>query len=175
MAIKTATPVTSAYAQQPFPVAGYHAEVWRLPSGNASAGVVATISAANPGVVGKVAHGLSNGDVVTFTTTNALPSPLVVGTPYYVVNKADDTFQVSLTSGGTAINTSAGGGSGTHTYWASDIATITPARGRFVASVSGANVSHNLSTTGTDTSVQLTYLATVKPNTSFDVTILVQE
>lgn len=36
MAVQSATRVTSAYAEQPFPVAGYHAEIWRLPAGTAA-------------------------------------------------------------------------------------------------------------------------------------------
>jgi hypothetical protein len=48
---------------------------------------------------------------------------LTVGTVYYVVNTAANTFNVSLTSGGTAVNTS-GAGSGTHsmTYFYTDLA-----------------------------------------------------
>lgn len=73
-----------------------------------------TITNASPGVVTWVAHGLSNGDVVKFTTTGALPTPLEAEVPYYVLNAATDTFQLALTSGGSAINTSSAG-SGTHT------------------------------------------------------------
>lgn len=36
MAIQVATRIVSAYADQPFPVAGYHAEIWRLPAGTAN-------------------------------------------------------------------------------------------------------------------------------------------
>ena len=35
MAVQTATRVVSAYLDQPFPVAGYHAEIWRVPAGTA--------------------------------------------------------------------------------------------------------------------------------------------
>lgn len=51
-------------------------------------------------------HGLLNGDTVRFTlgaTGNTLPTPLVVGTWYYVVGAASDTFQVAQASGGAAI------------------------------------------------------------------------
>ena len=51
-------------------------------------------------------HGLLNGDTVRFTlgaTGNTLPAPLVVGTWYYVVGAASDTFQVATTSGGAVI------------------------------------------------------------------------
>lgn len=53
-------------------------------------------------LVGAVAHGLVNGDIVMFneiTTTTGIS----VNTNYYVVNKNTDDFQVSLTSGGSAI------------------------------------------------------------------------
>lgn len=57
---------------------------------------------------------LSNGDPVKFTSTTSLPSPLVAGTVYYVINKdgaGAGTLQVSATFGGTAINlTTAGSG-----------------------------------------------------------------
>lgn len=93
MAAKTAVQVTSAFANQPFPLAGYHVEVWRVPAGTAS----------------------------------------------------------------------------------SDTCTITPARGRFVAAVIGGAFQHALGTDGVDTSVELTYLATIGSNKFSDVMILVQE
>jgi hypothetical protein len=73
----------------------------------------ASISIAAPGVV-TVASAPSNGDVVTFSTTGALPTGLTAGTEYYVVNRTSTTFQVSATSGGSAITTS-GTQSGTQT------------------------------------------------------------
>ena len=174
MALKTATQVTSAYAQQPFPVAGYHGEVYRLPAGATAAPVAATsISSANPGVVTKTAHGLNNGDVVTFTTTGTLPGTLSINLPYYVVNKATDTFQLSLTSGGAAIDTSSAAGSGTHSYSAADCVYIKPPRGRYVASVIGGPVVHVLQSTGTDEFVTLRYDTTTYQ--SADILVLVQE
>ena len=77
--------------------------------------VAFTITIASPGVVTKTAHGLSNGDTVILETDGALPTGLSVDTQYYVVNKADDTFQLSATSGGSAINTS-GSQSGNHAF-----------------------------------------------------------
>lgn len=62
----------------------------------------------------EIAHGLVNGDEVTFTTTGTLPAGLSTGTTYYVVGKTDDTFQVSTTFGGSAVNIT-DQGSGTHT------------------------------------------------------------
>jgi hypothetical protein len=61
-----------------------------------------------------VAHGLANGDqVVVWSGPNTLPSDgagnLVEGTIYFVVSTATDNFQLSLTSGGAAINFTAKG------------------------------------------------------------------
>jgi hypothetical protein len=57
------------------------------------------------------AHGLLNGDQIKLVTTGTLPSPFVVGTTYYIVNRTTDTFQLSATLGGSAITyTTAGSG-----------------------------------------------------------------
>lgn len=82
-----------------------------------------TISIASPGVVTYTAHGINNGDTVKIETTGALPTGLNTTTHYYVVNRTADTFQLSLTLGGAAINTS-GTQSGVHTVWI-DRATVT--------------------------------------------------
>lgn len=74
----------------------------------------ATISNASPGVVTANGHGLANNDRIAFTTSGGLPTGLTAGVLYYVVNKAANTFQVSASLAGTAINTSSAG-SGTHT------------------------------------------------------------
>lgn len=79
---------------------------------NASSTV--TITIASPGVVTWNAHPLSNGDGIRLQTTGALPTGLTANTTYYVINKATNTFQLSTSRGGTAINTS-GTQSGTHT------------------------------------------------------------
>lgn len=73
-----------------------------------------TITIASPGVVTWTGHTLVNGDQVRFTTSGALPTGIVAGTTYYVINQATNTFQIAATLGGTAINTS-GSQSGTHT------------------------------------------------------------
>ncbi len=73
-----------------------------------------TITIASPGVVTWTGHTLSNGDRVILSTTGALPTGLSPGVVYYVVNSALNTFRLSLTSGGTAIDTT-GSQSGTHT------------------------------------------------------------
>jgi|GEM_PF-2380594 len=79
---------------------------------------VATITIATPGVVTNTAHGLIAGDSVQFTTTGSLPTGLSASTDYYVIaaGLAANTFQVSLTVAGAAINTS-GSQSGVHTLF----------------------------------------------------------
>jgi hypothetical protein len=71
-----------------------------------------TVTIASPGVV-STSISLPNGTPVQLETTGALPTGLIVGTTYYVVNASGTTFQLSATAGGAAINTS-GSQSGTH-------------------------------------------------------------
>lgn len=73
-----------------------------------------TITIASPGVVTWTGHNFLAGSPVVFTTTGALPTGLTAGTTYFVVNPAANTFQVSATVGGAAINTT-GSQSGVHT------------------------------------------------------------
>lgn len=77
------------------------------------------ISNASPAVFTLVAHGLSIGDAIVLSTTGGLPTGLVVGTVYYVIAAGftANAFEVSLTVGGTAINTSSAG-AGTHSFTA---------------------------------------------------------
>jgi hypothetical protein len=82
---------------------------FRQPSSN-----TVTISIASPASITWNSHGLSNGDVVTFTTTGALPTGLTAGTPYYITTTGMNSFHVSATFGGPLVNTS-GTQSGTHT------------------------------------------------------------
>jgi microcystin-dependent protein len=78
----------------------------------------ATITIASPAVVTEPAHGLSTGQIVSFTTTGALPTGVVVGTRYWAIVLNADTFRLATSLAnafsGTAINTS-GTQSGTHT------------------------------------------------------------
>lgn len=59
------------------------------------------------------AHGYSNGDTVRIRVTDGiLPNPLVKTIKYFIVGQTTNTFQLSLTSGGSAIDlTTAGSGS----------------------------------------------------------------
>lgn len=77
-----------------------------------------TMTIASPCVVTYSAHWLKANDTVYFTTTGALPTGLSVNINYYVISTGltTNTFQLSLTIGGTAINTS-GGQSGVHTLY----------------------------------------------------------
>jgi hypothetical protein len=76
-------------------------------------GTVCTISSANPAVLsGGVT--LTNGMVVQFYTDGALPSPIVPGTTYYVINASGTTGNLSTTVGGGAISTAAQSQSGVH-------------------------------------------------------------
>lgn len=50
------------------------------------------------------AHGLLDTNRVQFSTDDTLPAPLQPNTDYYVRDATANTFKVSLTSGGTAIN-----------------------------------------------------------------------
>ena len=75
-----------------------------------------TMTIASPGVVTWTSHGRSANDPIKFSTTGALPTGFVAGTTYYVVGASitTNTFQLSATAGGTAINTT-GTQSGVHT------------------------------------------------------------
>jgi microcystin-dependent protein len=77
---------------------------------------VVTTPIASPGVVNWTAHGRSVNDPIRFTTTGALPTGLVAGTTYYVISAglATDSFRLSATPGGAAINFT-GATSGVHT------------------------------------------------------------
>jgi hypothetical protein len=79
-----------------------------------------TISNASPGVVSATAHGAAIGQEVYFTTTGALPSPLVANTAYYISTTGftANAFSLSTTRAnalaGVNINTTTAG-SPTHT------------------------------------------------------------
>lgn len=75
-----------------------------------------TISIASPAVITAASHGLSIGNVVSFSTTGSLPTGIVAGTKYYIISAGFTTnsFEIAATPNGTAINTS-GTQSGTQT------------------------------------------------------------
>jgi len=87
---------------------------------------------ATSNVFTSAAHGLSNGDMINFDTDGTLPGGLSkyieevdtfifepYGLIYYVISATTDTFQVSLTPGGSAVDITTTG-SGTH-YWYTDV------------------------------------------------------
>ena len=56
------------------------------------------------------AHGHLNDQTVTLSVSGgSLPTGLFANTVYYVVNKADDTFQLSLSKEGSAVTFSSNG------------------------------------------------------------------
>jgi hypothetical protein len=92
---------------------------------------VTSISNASPAVVTYTSHGFAVNDPVVFSTSGALPTGLTAGTTYYVKTvPTADTFTVSATAGGAAINTS-GAGSGTHSVTAIYTALAATAQWRF--------------------------------------------
>jgi hypothetical protein len=99
---------------------------WDAVTGYQNTAFVVTI--ANPGVL-TLGYSLPNGTAVTLTTTGYLPTGLVPGTVYYVINSSGTTCNLSTTYGGSAINTS-GSQSGTQ-YIA--------ARGYPLASIGGSD------------------------------------
>lgn len=82
-----------------------------------------TVTIASPGVFTLQANLLTAGDTVIFYTTGALPTGLTAGLTYYVINVTTDTFQVSATLSGAAINTT-GSQSGIHTMTSSNVTTF---------------------------------------------------
>lgn len=90
---------------------------------------------ASPCVVTLTAHGLANGNKIYFTTTGALPTGLTVNTKYFIINATVNTFQLSATLGGSAINTT-GTQSGTHTLFSANFDTL---------GSTGGEVNHTLS------------------------------
>jgi len=75
-----------------------------------------TMTIASPCVITCAGHGYLGGEAISFATTGALPTGITAAQRYYVKYINSDTFNISLTAGGTSINTS-GSQSGTHTIW----------------------------------------------------------
>ena len=73
---------------------------------------VVSISVASPAVVTSVVT-VATGTPFTFSTSGTLPTGLTPGVTYYAIASTGTSFNVSLTAGGAAINTT-GAGSGTH-------------------------------------------------------------
>lgn len=71
-----------------------------------------TVTAAND-TIDITSHSFTNGQQVTLSSTGTLPAGLSANTVYYVVESTTNTFKLSLTSGGSAIDIT-DTGSGTH-------------------------------------------------------------
>jgi hypothetical protein len=97
----------------------------------ANTGQTATITIASPAVI-TVTSAPASGQIVVFTTSGTLPTGIVAGVQYFVLNLSATTFNIALTRGGAAINTS-GSQSGTQTA-------------TFYSSLTNAGVSLNANT-----------------------------
>lgn len=110
--------VTSSSASEPgvgesaFNLATAYDEGDKVILGSPSSTV--TITIASPGVVTWSDNGLPDGTLVVLTTTGTLPTGLTAGAGYYVVNRSEDTFQLSAMLDGAPIVTT-GSQSGVHT------------------------------------------------------------
>lgn len=140
----------------------------------------ATITIATPGVITLASHGLIAGDTIELTTSGALPTGLSASTTYFVISTgltAND-FQVSLSNGGAAINTS-GSQSGTHTLYRTTPYAVGDQDGRMLTQAqndaadgeSGTPSSTNKFETKNDTSNASTKTATTISFTSGTKTI----
>jgi len=86
---------------------GYKAHSWDIGS------AVLVVSSVNDGTdtFTSNSHGMPDGTLVKFHATTTLPAGLTANNKYYVISTATNTFQVSRTLGGSAVNiTSAGSG-----------------------------------------------------------------
>jgi hypothetical protein len=82
---------------------------WDASTGYTTSSV--SISVATPAVVTSTVT-IATGTPISFSTTGALPTGLTPGTTYYALASTGTSFNLALTAGGTAINTT-GSGSGT--------------------------------------------------------------
>lgn len=102
-------------------------------------------------LVTKTAHGLSNGDEVSFATI-VTTTGIAINTIYFVVSATTDTFQVAATTGGVAVALT-NDGTGTLRYKAT-VTAISP------------NVSVTLSRPATSTGTNTLAFRTLKTNTA---------
>ena len=102
-----------------------------------------TITSANPGVITWNNHMGTPGGGVQFSTTGALPTNIVAGTNYYYSSSGltANTFEISATSTGATISTTAGAQSGVHTGKHVSIDAITLSSLDDISSAAIANLS----------------------------------
>lgn len=67
-------------------------------------------------IITSATHNLSNGDVIFARSTTTLPAGLTADTAYYIIEKTTNTFKVSLTLGGSAVDIT-DTGTGTHSWY----------------------------------------------------------
>jgi hypothetical protein len=60
-------------------------------------------------------HGFSNEQIVRLTSTGTLPAGLSLTVAYFIISATANTFKLSLTRGGSAVDITAAAGGGTHT------------------------------------------------------------
>ena len=70
---------------------------------------------ATTNVITSNSHGLQDGDLIQLSTTDTLPDGLSASTNYYVIDADTNTFKVSATPAGTAVDIT-DTGTGTHTF-----------------------------------------------------------
>ena len=97
---------------------------------------------ASTSTVNRAAHGYANGMLISFASI-VTTTGIVVGQRYYVVNAATNTFQVSATSGGSAL-TLTNNGSGTILPYKMAVVTVTPT----TANLTGLNINLKNTTAG---------------------------
>ncbi len=79
-------------------------------------GTAVTFTAATSDIITASSHGLSDGNIIFVTTTGTLPAGLSVNTPYYVRDSTTNTFKVSTSAGGSAVDITSTG-SGVHSFY----------------------------------------------------------
>jgi len=86
-------------------------------SPNGTPTALTSISNASPAILTLNSHGLTLNDTIVLTTTGTLPTGLSLATTYYVISAGltANAFEVSLSLGGAAVDTSSAG-SGTHSF-----------------------------------------------------------
>lgn len=95
-------------------VAAYSAAHTKKNQADSGGTATVTMTIASPCVVTDTAHGFSNGQALQLTTTGALATGLTPGLTVYIVGVTTNTYNLALTVGGAAINTT-GSQSGVHT------------------------------------------------------------
>jgi hypothetical protein len=119
---------------------GFKDHAWDIGS------AVKTVSAIDTGTdtFTSTGHGMSNGDLVKFHATTTLPAPIVANNSFYVINATTDEFQISESSGGSAVNITSAGSGTIYVYELTEPAVETlavwqgPASSKMLAAAGGA-------------------------------------